>query len=102
MVCSSCSSWTKSEQQAFRWMVSGQAFDGLTTEYALDMGFEELNPILDDCPSDVEVCLFKAGSCLLLIGLGEIFPESREDFFKLGAVSGFVCGGINTYQILEK
>jgi len=76
-------------------MVAGQCSDFATTEWGLDHGYVEANPLVGEHPTDTQIALFKLGSIGVFWGLGELFPDKREEIFKLGAIVGFGAAGYN-------
>lgn len=75
---SGCSSWAPRDRALGAFAVGCHAVDLYQTEWALENGFRERNPLLDDHPSDAELVGFKlaalgAGSWLF----NKIDPEAR-------------------------
>lgn len=99
---SGCDSWTKQDKDLFTILICAQTADFVTTEYALDHGFKEINPLLGDFPDDTDIVLFKAGAIGLFYVLGEIWPEHRETIYMTGIISGFGAASWNGYQIIEE
>lgn len=90
-----CSELSSREKVLLAAMLGSQTADCVTTTRYIDIGGTETNPILDDRPHRDQVILFKGGVAALLYGLGEIFPDHREDFYWIGIVSG---GGAAAYN----
>ena len=83
--------YTLREKVAFGVFVGATVADYETSrrlhyELGRDGQFYERNPLLGKHPSQDELALFNVGCVGLFWGLGEIWPDSREPLFWLGAV----------------
>ena len=82
--------YTQAEKRAFALYTAGTVADLITTRQGLQQGCREMNFFLDDYPSDRELIAFKGIMTGILWGIGEIFPERREQIWSWAAI---VSGG---------
>ena len=82
--------YTPAQKRAFALYTAGTIADLITTRQGLQQGCREVNPFLDDYPSDRELISFKAAMTGVLWGFGEIFPERREQIWSW---AGIMSGG---------
>lgn len=99
LLVAGCSPMTHREKWLLGGMVAAQAADAYTTNRGIDMGGNELNPILGDQPDSGNVWLFKGGVIAVIYALGEIWPEHREGLYTVGLVVGGGCAASNLYHI---
>lgn len=79
-------------------MVAGQAADYLTTERNLDHGLREQNRIfLSARPDDDDLLLFKAGVTAFFLIAGELDPEHKQFYYKVGCIGGIAAAGYNQW-----
>lgn len=73
-----CSAWQPAEQRAFAFAATCHAVDLMQTDWALENGFKEANPILGENPSDNELMAFKAAALGVTWWVAEnAAPEDR-------------------------
>ena len=97
--CMSTRPYTKSERDWFALAVAGQTADVLSTEYVLDHGFEEGNPVFGKDAGIEKIILGKAAIFGLVYYAGELCPEYRKRFYKMLSFFGAGAAGINTYSV---
>lgn len=78
-------------------MYYGQGADLATTWYAIEDGAEESNPLADDVE---DVAWMKAGVCCIVELAAHIWPEYRDNIYKVGAWAGYLAGAQNVVQIV--
>jgi len=92
---SSCASYSREDKIWATACFTSQATDYMTTQYALNReGFREANPAMVNNQG-----LLKLGLCGLIYGAGEMFPEDRKFFYKVGTIFGVGATGWNLYQL---
>ena len=96
---SGCVPYSKADKIAFGVYCGTAAADLITTRQGLQSECVELNPFLDDRPSDMELISFKTGMTGVLWSLGELFPERREQIWYLAALTQ---GGGAIWNISQK
>lgn len=72
-----CSTWQPPEQRAFAVAVVCQTVDLMQTDWALENGYYEANPILGAEPTDNELIAFKAAALGATWAVGEFNPAHR-------------------------
>jgi len=97
--CSSYRPHTKTEKYWLAAMISAQAADVATTEYALHRGLHEANPILGKDPSLGKTIGIKALSVGVIYLMGQIDPKRRKLYYQIGTVVGLAPAIWNWYQI---
>lgn len=99
--CANYRPHTKAEKYWLGGVVAGQLADGISTKAFLRQGIEELNPRAGKNPSDGTIFLFKAGAVGIIYGLGQIDPDNRMMYYKIGAFLGFAPAVWNYYQLVK-
>ncbi len=77
---------------------AGQGFDVATTQYGLEHGFEEANPLADDMQG---VLLMKVVYVGITEALAHMFPDDADLIYNAGGVIGLGAGAWNTYTITK-
>lgn len=73
-----CSIWHPPEQRAFAFAVACHTYDLLQTDWALEHGYTEMNPLLGESPSDSTLILHKAAVLGATWAIAEQFPNSAD------------------------
>jgi hypothetical protein len=89
LALSACSIWHPPEQRAFAFAATCHAVDLVQTDWALEHGYREMNPLLGDHPSDNRLIAHKAAVMVATWGIAEQF--SGEDRWKAILVTTIPC-----------
>lgn len=84
-----CSAWYPKEQRAFAFAAVCHAYDLVQTDWALEHGYREMNPLLGDSPSDNQLMAHKAAVMGLTWAIGEGFEG--DDRWKAIMLSTIPC-----------
>lgn len=84
-----CSTWGPKEQRAFAFSAVCHTVDLVQTDWALEHGYRELNPILGSHPSDNKLVAHKAAVMGLTWAIGERFEG--DDRWKAIMISTIPC-----------
>jgi len=76
--CASPRPWTKQEKTAAKFFMVGIIADAYTTNKMLDNGHTEMNPILDEHPSDTALVVYFPVTAIIGLGFAHFTPELRK------------------------
>jgi len=98
--CSTFRAHTQSEKNWFIGAVAGQTADLATTKHAFDKGLKEGNQFTyGKKPNTESIAIGKLGVLGVIYGLGQIDPDNREIYYKIGSIFGFGAAIWNENQI---
>jgi len=98
LILTGCTAYTPAQKRAFLIYTGATAADLITTRQGLQQDCREMNPFLDDRPSDLELISFKAITTGILFGLGEIWPDHREQIWTWAAL---IQGGASINNVIQ-
>ena len=75
---SGCSTWHPREQRAFAFSVACRTVDMVQTDWAMERGYREINPLMGERPSDGKLMAFTAGMVGATWWLAESFDNSDD------------------------
>lgn len=73
-----CSTWRAPEQRAFAFSVACRSYDMVQTDWALEHGYRETNPLLGDHPSDNKLMAYTAGTLGATYLFADRFKTSED------------------------
>jgi len=92
---------TKEEKWWLGGVIVGQAADGISTKMFVRQGIEESSVFAGKHPSDGTIFLFKAGAVGIVYVLGQIDPDNRLLYYKIGSILGFAPAAWNYYKLTQ-
>ena len=78
--------YTPAQKRAFALYTAATAADLITTRQGLQQGCREMNPFLNDRPSDTELVGLKAITTGILYLMGEAWPDRREQIWYTASI----------------
>ncbi len=75
---SGCSTWGPKEQRAFAFSAACHTYDLIQTDWAMEHGYREMNPLVGEHPSDNTLIVTKAATLVAMWGITELIDQPQR------------------------